>query len=614
MAQSVLPEPDQALDAATLAALETINAVISDGGGSITVDDGGASLTVDGSVELGATTLAALETINAVVSGEVALDSAALAALETIELGATTLAALESITVVDGGGSITVDSPQLPTLSSGRLPVDGSGVTQPVSGTVTANAGSGTLAVSGPLTDAQFTAQKPFPVTDNSGSLTVDAPVATPIAVRQSDGAAFFDPRDVSDRDARLIGRGKVLDSAGAVIDPAIKGQLPDALDGSGFLKVHEQGTALVDTELPAAAALSDTLGRTSSVPMVASANLVDDGTQLVRARGDVANGLDVDVTRLPAITLPSATTATGTITAAAQTVVLTVPAGYQSWSFIGSGTWAGSVIQFEGSTDGGTTYGNTEMAALTADPTSYLGRAANTAVTGFVSVTQQWVGPCGGFTHVRVRCSSFTAADNVTVGLRALQGQYMAIAYVAGGSVDTELPTAAALADGSANPTAPGVDARPSLFNGTTWDRQHSNWRGTTGDTGTKTATFNGATQTNYDARGAFIFVQMGTVSGTTPTCSITLQGSPDGGTTWVAFGPALANLTATGNTGMIMVYPANLSQTAGATPANLAYATPTASMSLNTFLPGKWRLVFTIGGTTPSFALTAVYAQYQL
>lgn len=44
-------------------------------------------------------------------------------------------------------------------------------------------------------------------VDDNAGSLTVDAPVATPVAVRLSDGAAFIDPRDVSDRAARLVGR-----------------------------------------------------------------------------------------------------------------------------------------------------------------------------------------------------------------------------------------------------------------------------------------------------------------------------------------------------------------------------------------------------------------------
>lgn len=43
----------------------------------------------------------------------------------------------------------------------------------PVSGTVTANAGSG-----------------PFPVSDNAGSLTVDAPVGTPLFARLSDGTA----------------------------------------------------------------------------------------------------------------------------------------------------------------------------------------------------------------------------------------------------------------------------------------------------------------------------------------------------------------------------------------------------------------------------------------
>src|SRR3990170_1680461 len=47
--------------------------------------------------------------------------------------------------------------------------------TQTVSGTVTANAGTG-----------------PFAVSDNSGSLTVDAPVGTPVAVRISDGTSFL--------------------------------------------------------------------------------------------------------------------------------------------------------------------------------------------------------------------------------------------------------------------------------------------------------------------------------------------------------------------------------------------------------------------------------------
>ena len=75
--------------------------------------------------------------------------------------------------------------------------VDGSAVTQPVSGTVTANAGTGTFNTS----DSHTTA-------------------GAPLSVELSDGAAFY------------VG--------------AKTGQLPTALDGSGFLKVHEQGTATV--------------------------------------------------------------------------------------------------------------------------------------------------------------------------------------------------------------------------------------------------------------------------------------------------------------------------------------------------------------------------------
>jgi len=39
--------------------------------------------------------------------------------------------------------------------------------------------------------------------------------------------------------------------------------------------------------------------------------------------------------------------------------------------------------------------------------------------------------------------------------------------------TVDSELPAAAALADGAANPTAPAVDARDSIFDGSTWNRR---------------------------------------------------------------------------------------------------------------------------------------------
>ena len=67
--------------------------------------------------------------------------------------------------VSDAGGSLTVDSPQLPSaLASDRLKVDGSGVTQPIS-------------VAGTL-----------PVDDAGGSLTIDAPLASPVHARITDG------------------------------------------------------------------------------------------------------------------------------------------------------------------------------------------------------------------------------------------------------------------------------------------------------------------------------------------------------------------------------------------------------------------------------------------
>ncbi len=253
-----------------------------------------------------------------------------------------------------GGGGLTDVQ-----LRATPVPVDGSGATQPVSGTFW----QATQPVSGPLTDAQLRAAD-VPVGLNAASLAaletiqigslpaVALDVATlaaleSITVQNGAGAAAVNIQDggnsitvdgtfwqatqpvslatntpdVTDRDARLLGRAKLLDSAGAVIDPALKGQLPAALAAGGGLKVEGvaggvaqpvsgtfwqatqpvSGSVTADTELPAAAALSDTLANPTA-PMVGAGLLTWDGTQFVRTRGDVANGLDVDVTRLPAL------------------------------------------------------------------------------------------------------------------------------------------------------------------------------------------------------------------------------------------------------------------------------------------------------------------------
>lgn len=124
------------------------------------------------------------------------------------------------------------------------------------------------------------------------------------------------------------------------------------------------------------------------------------------------------------------------------------------------------------------------------------------------------------------------------------------------------------------------------------------------TGDTGAKVATGNGATQTNTTAKGAHIIINMGAVTGTTPTFIAKLQGSADNGTTWYDLPSAnTASLVTTGVFG-IMIYP-GLSTVAGTT------TTGTTAQIAST-LPRSWRLVWTIGGTTPSFSITNIQVSY--
>lgn len=109
---------------------------VSDGGSTLTVDDGGGSITVDGTVAISGTVAV---TDN---SGSLTVDNATLA-------------------VTGGGTESGALRVTLATDSTGVVSVDDGGSSLTVDGTVTADAGTG-----------------PWPVTDNGGSLTVDGTVA----------------------------------------------------------------------------------------------------------------------------------------------------------------------------------------------------------------------------------------------------------------------------------------------------------------------------------------------------------------------------------------------------------------------------------------------------
>ncbi len=144
-----------------------------------------------------------------------------------------------------------------------------------------------------------------------------------------------------------------------------------------------------------------------------------------------------------------------------------------------------------------------------------------------------------------------------------------------------------------------------PWVVSGTVTSTLPSNTNTTTGDAPTivTATTFNGATQTNANARGAIITAILGTVSGTLPTLSLQLQWSPDGGTTWLNFGAATSAIAiTTGNDIIVFVYPTALTLTLGGA----------GSVQTNAPLPRTWRMTYITTGTGISVAVSSVTVNY--
>jgi len=76
--------------------------------------------------------------------------------------------------------------------------------------------------------------------------------------------------------------------------------------------------------------------------------------------------------------------------------------------------------------------------------------------------------------------------------------------------AADTELPAAAALADGIANPTSPIAGAGKLLYNGATWDRERNNHEVIVLASAARTGDTNSADQVNYNARGIALLLDV--------------------------------------------------------------------------------------------------------
>lgn len=164
------------------------------GSGVFHVDDNGGSLTVDGtfwqatqpvSGTVAVSNFPATQPVSGTVSVSGAVDTelpAAIALADNMANPTVPQVGAHALVWDSAGGNWDRILQPLTDTQLRATPV-------PISGTVTANAGSG-----------------PWPVTDNGGSLTVDAPVGTPVFTRLSDGAAAYNTNTGAQLPSALVG------------------------------------------------------------------------------------------------------------------------------------------------------------------------------------------------------------------------------------------------------------------------------------------------------------------------------------------------------------------------------------------------------------------------
>lgn len=286
------------------------------------------------------------------------------------------------------------------------------------------------------------------------GDVAHDAPVAAnPLLIGARASAAA--PTDVSaDGDAvrawflRNGAQATVVTAAGALIGG-------DATNGLDVDVTRVTGTVTVDSELPTAAALSDTTANPTA-PMVGSAGMLWDGsTNWIRAKS--------------AATLADALANPGAGLAQGQSFLM----GYNGSTWDRVRTANTGRLQVDVVTGGGTPSNVfTDNGTGFTDGTSTVGavgflfdEAAGTALTendiaaGRIDSKRAQVHVIEDAT-TRGQRMSVDASGRITSNINGTV------------TVDSELPTAAALADATANPTVPGVGAFALGYNGTTWDR----------------------------------------------------------------------------------------------------------------------------------------------
>ena len=153
--------------------------------------------------------------------------------------------------------------------------------------------------------------------------------------------------------------------------------------------------------------------------------------------------------------------------------------------------------------------------------------------------------------------------------------------------------------ADAAALQSTAEVAAVSERYNGTTLDLERGNTEATVFASAARTATANSADQTNYNARGVRLTLDVTAVTGAGATLDVKLQAKDTLSGAYVDIaGAAFTQKTLAGGpvTDELIVYPG---------------VAETANETVSDIIPRVWRAVATIAGTTPSwtFSLGAAY-----
>lgn len=264
----------------------------------------------------------------------------------------------------------------------------------------------------------------------------------------------------------------KLVDSAGSnVAAVSAAGRL--SVDASGVnVPVTDAGGSLtvdgtvsisgaVDTELPAAASLTDNFANPTA-PAVGSFGMVWDGATWDRAAGSQADGALVNLGANNDVTVTS-----GSITADTE-----LPAAAALADATSNPTTP--IIGALGEIYNGTTWDRSRSVVAAMDTTG-TGIAAAGILGQFddaatATVTENQFAPVRISTRRALLIEGVASGTNINVNLAASAATV---------TVDSELPAAAALADNTSNPTVPGVGAFGLLWDGATWDRAAGNSAG---------------------------------------------------------------------------------------------------------------------------------------